>query len=646
MFQRWLQPLSTKTQSNLCNKEIIVTVSYFCDEKFIGGFFMCGIIGYSGSNTNAVEVLLEGLEKVEYRGYDSAGIAFVTDSGIQIEKKEGKLENLKNHMKNFEILSCTGIGHTRWATHGVPTDRNAHPHYSESRDVALIHNGIIENYVEIKKELLEQGVKFSSDTDSEVVAQLFSKLYDGDLYSTLKKALKRIRGTYAFAIIHKDFPDRMICCRNHSPLIVGLGDHQNFIASDVSAILKYTRDIIYLEDGDVVLVTKDNVTVYDKDEKEVKREVKKVEWNFEQASKGGYAHFMIKEIEEQPEIIEKTLNVYTDKEKNVKFDEQLEGINFHDIDRIYVVACGTAYYAGLQGQYFMKKLLGIDVFTDIASEFRYNDPVITNKTLAIFVSQSGETIDTLMSMKYAKEKGAKTLAISNVLGSTITREADNVIYTLAGPEISVASTKAYSSQVLVMYLLSLYIGAKLGKIEEKDYQKYISDISLLKENVVKLISEKEKIHDIAKKIKDIKNGFYLGRGIDEKVAREGSLKMKEINYIHTEALAAGELKHGSIALIEKGVLVVAISTNLEMDEKVVSNIKEVKARGAYVVGACKEGSLVPEVVDDVIQVKDSGELLTPVLTVVGLQYLAYYTSLEKGFDVDKPRNLAKSVTVE
>ena len=583
---------------------------------------MCGIIGYSGTNTNAVEVLLEGLEKVEYRGYDSAGIAFVTDKGIQIEKKEGKLDNLRNHMKQFEVLSCTGIGHTRWATHGVPTDRNAHPHYSENRDVALIHNGIIENYVEIKKELLEQGVKFSSDTDSEVVAQLFSKLYDGDLYSTLKKVLKRIRGTY------------------------GLGEHQNFIASDVSAILKYTRDIIYLEDGDVALVTKDNVTIYDKDEKEVKREVKKVEWNFEQASKGGYAHFMIKEIEEQPEIIEKTLNVYTDKEKNANFDEQLEGINLHNIDRIYIVACGTAYYAGLQGQYFMKKLLGIDVFTDIASEFRYNDPVITDKTLAIFVSQSGETIDTLMSMKYAKEKGAKTLAISNVLGSTITREADNVIYTLAGPEISVASTKAYSSQVLVLYLLSLYMGAKLGKLEEKDYVKYISDINLVKENISELIKEKEKIHEIAKRIKDVKNGFYLGRGIDEKVAREGSLKMKEINYIHTEALAAGELKHGSIALIEQGVLVVAISTNLEMDEKVVSNIKEVKARGAYVVGVCKEGSLVSEVVDDVIQIKDSGELLSPVLAVVALQYLAYYTSLEKGFDVDKPRNLAKSVTVE
>ena len=607
---------------------------------------MCGIVGYSGSSSKAVEILLEGLEKLEYRGYDSAGIAFVTNNSLQVEKKEGKLQNLKDHMKNFDVFSNIGIGHTRWATHGVPSDRNSHPHYSENKDVAVVHNGIIENYAELKKELMEQGVKFSSDTDTEVVAQLFSKLYDGDLYSTFKKVLKKIRGTYAFAIIHKDFPDRMICARSHSPLLVGLGENQNFVASDVSAVLKYTRDIIYLEDGDVVLLDKNKVTIYDKDEKEVQREIKKVEWNFEQASKGGYDHFMIKEIEEQPEIVEKTLNVYVDKNKNVNFDEQLEGINFHNIDRIYIVACGTAFYAGLQGQYFMKKLLGIDVFTDIASEFRYTDPIITDKTLAIFVSQSGETIDTLMSMKYAKEKGAKTLAVSNVLGSTITREADNVIYTLAGPEISVASTKAYSSQVLVLYLLSLYMGAKLGKIQEKKYQKYIADIKLLKENILDVIKNKNNIHEIAKNIKDMQNGFYLGRGIDEKIAREGSLKMKEINYIHTEALPAGELKHGSIALIEKGVLVVAISTNLEMDEKVVSNIKEVKARGAYVIGVCKEGSLVPEVADTTISIRDNGELLSPVLAVVGLQYLAYYTSLEKGVDVAKPRNLAKSVTVE
>ena len=607
---------------------------------------MCGIVGYSGSSSKSVEILLEGLEKLEYRGYDSAGIAFVTNNSLQVEKKEGKLQNLKDHMKNFDVFSNIGIGHTRWATHGVPSDRNSHPHYSESKDVAVVHNGIIENYAELKKELMEQGVKFSSDTDTEVVAQLFSKLYDGDLYSTFKKVLKKIRGTYAFAIIHKDFPDRMICARSHSPLLVGLGENQNFVASDVSAVLKYTRDIIYLEDGDVVLLDKNKVTIYDKDEKEVQREIKKVEWDFEQASKGGYDHFMIKEIEEQPEIVEKTLNVYVDKDENVNFDEQLEGINFHNIDRIYIVACGTAFYAGLQGQYFMKKLLGIDVFTDIASEFRYTDPIITDKTLAIFVSQSGETIDTLMSMKYTREKGAKTLAISNVLGSTITREADNVIYTLAGPEISVASTKAYSSQVLVLYLLSLYMGAKLGKIQEKKYQKYIADIKLLKENILDVIKNKNNIHEIAKNIKDMQNGFYLGRGIDEKIAREGSLKMKEINYIHTEALPAGELKHGSIALIEKNVLVVAISTNLEMDEKVVSNIKEVKARGAYVIGVYKEGSLVPEVADTTIQIKDNGDLLSPILAVVGLQYLAYYTSLEKGFDVDKPRNLAKSVTVE
>ncbi|WP_073508140.1 glutamine--fructose-6-phosphate transaminase (isomerizing) [Streptobacillus notomytis] len=607
---------------------------------------MCGIIGYTGNKSNAVDILLEGLEKIEYRGYDSTGIAFITENGIQIEKKEGKLDNLKNHMKNFNVLSSLGIGHTRWATHGIPTDNNAHPHYSEKRDAALIHNGIIENYAELKKELINDGVKFSSDTDSEVVVQLFSRLFDGDLYSTLKKVLKKIRGTYAFALIHKYFPEKMICCRNHSPLIIGIGENQNFVASDVSAILKYTNNVIYLEDKDIVILSKDNVTIYDKDENIVEREIKKIDWSFEQATKCGYEHFMIKEIEEQPEIIDKILNVYVDKEKNINFNEQLQTINFNNIDKIYIIGCGTAYYAGLQGQYFIKEMLGIDVFTDIASEFRYNNPIITDKTLAIFISQSGETIDTLMSMKYAKEKGAKTLAISNVLGSTITRESENVIYTLAGPEISVASTKAYSSQVLILYLLSLFMGKKINKLDKNKYLQYISDISLLKENTLELIKNREKIHNISIKIKDMKNGFYIGRGIDEKIAREGSLKMKEINYIHTEAIPSGELKHGSIALIEPGVLVVSISTNLDMDEKIISNIKEVKARGAYVIGVCKKESLVSEVVDDVIQINSTGTLLTPLLAAINLQYLAYYTSLENGYDVDKPRNLAKSVTVE
>lgn len=607
---------------------------------------MCGIIGYSGSEANAVQVILEGLEKLEYRGYDSAGISFLENNKIVTEKKEGKLINLVNHLKNFDIKSNIGIGHTRWATHGVPTDRNSHPHYSEKKDVALVHNGIIENYLELKVELMEKGIKFSSDTDSEVVAQLFSLLFDGDLLSTLNKVLKRIRGTYALAIIHENFPNKMICCKNHSPLIVGLGEKQNFVASDVSAILKYTRDVIFLEDGDKVIVEQNNVQIFDSSNTKVEREIKKIEWNFEQATKGGYDHFMIKEIEEQPEIIEKTLSVYTDENYDIKLDEQLEGINFHSIDRIYIVACGTAFYAGLQGQYFMKKILGIDVFTDIASEFRYNEPIITDKTLAIFVSQSGETLDTLLSMKYAKEKGAKTLAISNVLGSTITREASNVIYTLAGPEISVASTKAYSSQVLILYLLSLYMGMKLDKITEEKYIEYIKDISKLKINVQEIIKNKSGIQEIAKKIRNVKNGFYLGRGIDEKVAKEGSLKMKEINYIHTESLPAGELKHGSIALIEEGVLVVAISTDLDMDEKTVSNIKEVKARGAYIVGVAKKGSLISDSADEHIEVGDSGYLLSPLTAAVALQYLAYYTALAKGFDMDKPRNLAKSVTVE
>ncbi|MDY4010661.1 MAG: glutamine--fructose-6-phosphate transaminase (isomerizing) [Fusobacterium gastrosuis] len=607
---------------------------------------MCGIIGYSGSEADAINVILEGLEKLEYRGYDSAGIAFLDGNKIIIEKKEGKLQNLKEHLKDVATKSNLGIGHTRWATHGVPTDRNSHPHYSENKDVVLVHNGIIENYQELKNDLLTSGVKFSSDTDSEVVAQLFSKLFDGDLLSTLNKVIEKIRGSYALAIIHKDFPNKMICCKNHSPLIVGLGAKQNFVASDVSAVLKYTKDVIFLEDGDKVIVEQDKVEIFDKDNKSIERKINKIEWNFEQATKGGYEHFMIKEIEEQPEIIEKTLNVYTDKNFDIKFDEQLEGINFQNIDRIYIVACGTAYYAGLQGQYFMKKILGIDIFTDIASEFRYNEPIITDRTLAIFVSQSGETFDTLMSMKYAKEKGAKTLAISNVLGSTLTREADNVIYTLAGPEISVASTKAYSSQVLVLYLLSLYIGLKFEKIQEKEYVSLIKDITKLRANIEKIIENKNTIYEIAKIVKDTQNGFYLGRGIDEKIAREGSLKMKEINYIHTESLPAGELKHGSIALIENGVLVVVISTDLEMDEKTVSNIKEVKARGAYVVGVAKKGSLVSEAADKYIEIEDSGLLLTPLTAAIALQYLAYYTAYAKGYDMDKPRNLAKSVTVE
>lgn len=606
---------------------------------------MCGIIGYSGNEKNAIDIILDGLEKLEYRGYDSAGIAFVNDNKIYIEKKEGRLQNLKNHIEKNKKDSNLAIGHTRWATHGVPTDRNSHPHYSQNGDVALVHNGIIENYAEIKNDLISKNIKFNSDTDSEVVAQLFSYLYDGNLLSTLDKVLNKIRGSYSLAIIHEDFPDEILCCKNQSPLVLGISENKNFIASDISAILKYTRNIIFLDDGERAIIKKDSVKIFNESNEEIKKEINFVEWNFEQASKGGYKHFMLKEIEEQAEIVEKTLNVYTDNSR-INFDEQLKEIDINSIDRIYIVACGTAFYAGLQGQHFFKKLLGIDVFTEIASEFRYSDPIITDKTLAIFVSQSGETFDTLMSLKFAKEKGAKTLAISNVLGSTITRESDSVIFTLAGPEISVASTKAYSSQVLVLYLLTLYLALKKEKISLENYKNYIDDIEKFRKNLIEIIENKEKIHNISKKIKHMKNGFYIGRGIDKKVADEGSLKMKEVNYIHTESIAAGELKHGSIALIEKDVLVVAICTDKNMDEKIISNIKEVKARGAYVVSVSNIESEIEKVADENITIKNSGEFLTALSAVITLQYLAYFTALENNVDVDKPRNLAKSVTVE
>ena len=609
---------------------------------------MCGIVGYVG-NEAPQGIIIEGLKKLEYRGYDSAGIAVVNDGKIKLRKHVGEIVNLEKLIGKENLGGHVGIGHTRWATHGAPSDVNSHPHMSNDNRIALVHNGTVENYVEIREQLEKEGFTFKSDTDSEVAAVLFGKYYNelGDLKATMDKVTHEMTGTFALAAIAEDQPEKFVAYRKNAPLIVGKGNGCNFVASDFSALLKYTKDVYLLETGDTVILTPDGVTIYDESGKEIKRETMHISWDESVAEKGKYEHFMLKEIFDQPKAIEETLDRNLSDDGRVSlYDMTLTKDDFAKFNKICIVACGTAYHAGLVGRNIFEKFVKMPVEVDVASEFRYNDPVITDKTLAIFVSQSGETIDTLMSMKYAKEKGAKTLAISNVLGSTITREADNVIYTLAGPEISVASTKAYSSQVLVLYLLSLYMGAKLGKLEEKDYVKYISDINLVKENISELIKEKEKIHEIAKRIKDVKNGFYLGRGIDEKVAREGSLKMKEINYIHTEALAAGELKHGSIALIEQGVLVVAISTNLEMDEKVVSNIKEVKARGAYVVGVCKEGSLVPEVVDDVIQIKDSGELLSPVLAVVALQYLAYYTSLEKGFDVDKPRNLAKSVTVE
>ena len=608
---------------------------------------MCGIIGYVGDEQKAMEVILEGLGKLEYRGYDSAGLAMIENGHIFIEKKSGKLENLKNALNGKKEEAYVGIGHTRWATHGNPTDENSHPHFSEDRKVAVVHNGIIENYLELKEELLKDGYNFSSQTDSEVVAHLFSKYYTGDMVETIMKVRDKIRGSYALGIIDSETPDKIVCTRKESPLILGLGKGKNFIASDVPAILKYTRDVIFLDNDEIALIEKDRVSVYNSQGTEIKKEITKIEWSMEQANKGGYPHFMLKEIEEQPSVIEKTLDVYMDYNGEVNFKDSLKNLNLEKIKEIYIVACGTAYHAGLQGAYFFKKISGIKSDVDIASEFRYSDPFVDENSLVIFISQSGETLDTLMAMKLAKSKGATTLAITNVLGSTISREADMVLYTMAGPEISVASTKAYTAQVTLFYLLALYLGKQKNSVSKSDYDNYLDIVHELSEKVKEIIEKKDEIKNSANYLKDKSSAFYLGRGIDDKCAREGSLKLKEISYIHSESFPAGELKHGTIALVEEGTPIIVIATQESMIEKIVSNIKEVKARGAYVITITKEKyKNMADVADEIITIGDIDDILAPTVANISLQLLAYYTATEKGLDVDKPRNLAKSVTVE
>ena len=608
---------------------------------------MCGIIGYVGNDQQAVEVILDGLSKLEYRGYDSAGLAIVEEGRIFVDKKSGKLSNLKDSLKEKVHFANIGIGHTRWATHGVPSDVNSHPHCSCDGKVAIVHNGIIENYSTLKLELIEKGYKFISDTDSEVIAQLFSYFYNGDLLETIKKVKDRLKGSYALGIIHEAEPEKIVCTRKESPLIIGIGKNSNFIASDVPAILKYTRDVIFLENDEIAILEREKVRVYDKNLNSIEKSINKIQWDMEQASKNGYPHFMLKEIEEQPEVVNKTLEFYTKEDGKEKLTDLFEKIDFSKVQEIDIIACGTAYYAGLQGANYLKKIANFKSNVEIASEYRYSDPIIDERNVVIFVSQSGETLDTLMALRLAKSKGAKTIAITNVVGSTISREADVVIYTLAGPEISVASTKAYTAQVITFYLLSLEIALKLNRITEDKYKNYILKAHSLNGKIKEIFNSKEKIKGIAETIKDKKNGFYIGRGIDEKVAREGSLKMKEITYIHTEAFPAGELKHGTIALIENGTMVVVVATQEDMIEKVVSNIKELKARGAYIISITKNSYKdIREVSDKVLYISDIDDLLAPVLAVIPAQLFAYYTAVAKGLDVDKPRNLAKSVTVE
>lgn len=593
---------------------------------------MCGIVGYFGDK-KASDIILDGLSKLEYRGYDSAGIAVISDGEIKSRKHKGKLSVLVESLKKEDIFGHVGIGHTRWATHGAPSDVNSHPHFNNDKSIAVVHNGIIENYQELKKELEEKGAKFVSNTDTEVVAHLISLYYTGSLKEAVYKATKRLEGSYALGVICKNNPEELVAVRKSSPLILGLGKNEYFIASDIPAILKYTREVVYLEDHDLVVINRSGVSIYDEQMNKVKREVNHVEWDIQAATKGGYDFFMDKEIHEQKEAVKNTI------EKSLLNLREIN-IDFSDIDKIYIVACGTAYNAGTIGKYYFQEYLNKPVYTDIASEFRYNKQFIDQHTLVILVSQSGETADTLAVLRKVKEHGCKVLAVTNVVGSTISREADNVFYTFAGPEIAVASTKAYTTQIVSLYLIARYFSTT--KEEFEDVLKEAVKICPLIDEVL----EKEKdIKEIARKFINAKSIFYLGRSIDHALANEGALKLKEISYIHAESFAAGELKHGTIALIENMTPVVAIMTQKDLYDKMLSNIQEVKARGAYIVAVTNDNEKI-KFADDTIQIPEFCQMLTPILAVIPLQILAYYTSYLKGYDVDKPRNLAKSVTVE
>ncbi len=609
---------------------------------------MCGIVGYIG-NRKASDVLVEGLGKLEYRGYDSAGIAVFEGDKITIRKHKGRLDNLKESLKEKDIEGNVGIGHTRWATHGEPSDINSHPHASHNGKFVIVHNGIIENYIDLKEDLVKKGFRFISDTDTEVVAHLLEDMDDGDLLSTVKKVVKKLSGSYALAIMCKDHPDELVAVRKDSPLIIGKGEKENFIASDIPAVLKYTRDIYLLDDDEIALITKDNITIYDNEGNKVGKQILKVNWDAAGAEKGGYEHFMLKEIHEQPRAIRDTLRGRLDVEKHeVKLDDiTITKEDLDNINKIYIVACGTAYYAGNVGKNVIEKYARIPVEVDIASEFRYRNPIIDEHTLLISISQSGETADTLAAMRLAKSQGARVLAVTNVVGSTVSREASDVLYTWAGPEIAVASTKAYSTQVVSMYLIALLFGKLTGKLSDEDFETIASGLMTIDKNVENVLAKEEEIKKIAYEHFKVHDVFFLGRGLDYFLSLEGSLKMKEISYIHSEAYQAGELKHGPIALVEEGTLIIALCTQDALFEKMLSNIKEVVARGAYIVAFAKEqNSNVEKEANKVLYIDNVIDDLTVVPTVVYLQTLAYYLAVARNCDVDKPRNLAKSVTVE
>ncbi len=603
---------------------------------------MCGIVGYIG-NRKAAPILFDGLEKLEYRGYDSAGVA-VLDGGIKCCKVKGRLANLREASAKTDVDGTMGIGHTRWATHGAPSDVNSHPHMSCDGKIAVVHNGIIENYEELRKELTEKGCTFKSETDTEVIPNLISIYYKGDLLDAVIKATQKLIGSYAICVICENDPGKMIAVRKDSPLIIGLKDDEKFIASDIPAILKETRSVYLLEDNEYVVLRANKCRIYTKDMQEITRNIFNVTFDDNAAEKAGYDHFMLKEIHEQPKAVRDTLAGRIMQGKAVSFDG-FDKAQVNTIDKIYIVACGTAYHAGVVGKTAIEQLAGIPVETDIASEFRYRNPIIGKNNLLVIVSQSGETADTLAALRLAKSKGAKVLAITNVVGSTASREADFVFYTHAGPEIAVASTKAYTTQLIAMYTLALFLAENKGTLTAEQIENYKADLLQIPEKIEDVLKCEQAISKMSVDLTKESDMFFLGRGLDYAVAMEGSLKLKEISYIHSEPYAGGELKHGPIALIEKDTVVIAISTNKELEPKMASNVKEVITRGAYVIGVTTE-NMSDTNYRQTISIPVMNELFTPVVSVIPLQLIAYYVSTAKGLDVDKPRNLAKSVTVE
>ena len=610
---------------------------------------MCGIVGYIGTE-EAAPILLEGLRRLEYRGYDSAGLAVLDpEQGLQVAKAKGRLQVLADLTgQGQKLTGHMGLGHTRWATHGAPNDVNSHPQVSQSGRIAVVHNGIIENYARLKEFLESKGIAFVSETDTEVVAQLLDYYYEGDLLDAVGKVLHRIEGAYALGIVCADEPDRLVAVRKDSPLILGYGANFHMLASDVTAVIQHTREVCYLEDGEVAVLTAHGAQVYNSLLQPVEKEISHVEWEISAAEKGGYEHFMFKEIMEQPKALRDTIFPRL-RDGEVVLDEvSLTREELERLDRLYVIACGSSYHVGVAAKYTLERMLRIPVEVTLASEFRYCAPIVTRRTLAVVISQSGETIDTLAAMREARRLGARLLSIVNVVGSTIARESDDVIYTWAGPEIAVATTKAYSTQLAVIYLLGLRFAHLLGTVGEEEYAGMVAQLRQLPAKVEEILSDTEKIQYYASIYFNHDSVFYIGRNIDYAVGLEGSLKLKEISYIHSEAYAAGELKHGTISLIEDGTLVVALASWGDLFDKLMSNVKEVKARGADVVGITtrSHGAELAKSVDSAIQIPDTHPMVLPSLEVVPMQLFAYYVALMRGCDIDKPRNLAKSVTVE